>query len=356
MHAAQLWIALCLLGTSKSELVASGPFLVRDGLRVSLQCDGRPGSNCVVYRSSLHHVWHGRNDSGVRILVWDEPTQTRRWVETLDNLTRMHRFDIVDVGEPQPHSSWGVNTDFARDWMAATTVVAFRLHLANPDTVISVGAFCHLDLRQMMFRVGPGDAYERGKLIYSVRLRTSVFWWDGPWLLPLSLASIVICFISALTGCHRWSLRYSAYGALGNTTRRDEMHMALSTSVFYSTLVSLTLVVLVSVIECNTEYLLWTLVVTVVFLAFGSLYNRALDVDSRLFMPMVSFWTSLYFLTVSVVTMYLLTPQAYEDALDVMSLQDRPVPVWVADATPLTNPVSQLMWNYAVRDFGLDHA
>lgn len=359
----RLLLFLSVLNLASGHLIAEGAWIVDQNKRAFLHCARYPAfsGTCVAY-SARDREWVSFIDNETvfptyRVLLWEGPTQTREWVESIENLTRQHTFDIVDVGVPRPESSWGKSTDFNRDWMAATTTLAFRLHLIDPEILVSVGAFCHCDLRQMMYSVGPGDAYERGKLMYSVQLGSDVFWWDSSWLFPINLTCMVLCFVFAVSGCHVWSQRYASYGTLGTSIRKEEIRMAIATSLVFHFPSLVTLLVMMASMKCRalSDQLASLLVASVACLAFSTIYIRSCDAKSKLFLAMSCFWAAVFLLVASVVTTYFLTPDAYEAYLDIMALQDRPVPVWVVNLTQRSGPTWDILWNYAIRDFGLDY-
>lgn len=341
--------------------------------RVSLHCVGFRdlavasflGANCVRYASDEHEQWASRigniTSSGlVPVLAYEGATQTREWVETLENLTSAHRFALVDIGAPTEPNTWGHSTDFFRDWMAAATTVCFRLHRIDPAVMISVGAFCGLDLRRMMRNVGPGDAFERGKLAYSVRLVPSMFWWDGDWVYALSLASMVLSFGLAVAGCSLYEVRYAAYGALGNS-RKHEFRLAVAASMlFHVAVIFGTTLLLVAMSGCRSvaDDVSWVLVLAACCTVLSSAYINYVDCGSRAFCAMCCFWASLYFLLVGAFAMYLLTPASYQGFLDLMALEGRPVPVWAArlDVRDPDAPSFWAAWQYVGRRYDLDYA
>ena len=369
-----LWL-LAFASPCAASLVAQSAWFLNESThaRVSLHCVGFRdlavasflGANCVRYASDQHEQWAPRianiTELGLLpVLAYEGATQTRHWVETLENLTSAHRFALVDIGAPAEPNTWGHSTDFFQDWMAAATTVCFRLHRIDPAVMISVGAFCGLDLRRMMQSVGPGDAFERGKLAYSVRLSPAMFWWDGSWVFVLSLAAMVLSFGLALAGCSLYEGRYAAYGALGNF-RKHEFRLAMAASMlFHVAVIFTTMLVLVAMSGCRTvgDDVSWVLVVSAACTVLSSSYVSYIDCGSRTFLAMCCFWASLYFLVLAAFAMYLLTPGSYQSFLDLMSLDSRPVPVWVAkmDVRDPRAPSFSVLWEYVGSKYDLDYA
>jgi hypothetical protein len=359
----------------RASLVSAGAWFLNESThaRVSLHCVGFRdlavasflGANCVRYASDQHGQWapHIANISSsglVPVLAYEGATQTREWVETLENLTSAHRFALVDIGAPTEPNTWGHSTDFFKDWMAAATTVCFRLHRINPDVMISVGAFCGLDLRRMRYNVGPGDAFERGKLAYSVRLSPSMFWWDGDWVYALSLASMVLSFGLAVAGCSLYEVRYAAYGALGNY-RKHEFRVAMAASMlFHVAVIFGTVMLIVAMSSCRTvgDDVSWLLVLAACCTVVSSAYINYVDFGSRTFAALCCFWASLYFLLVAAFTLYLMMPASFEAFLDLMTLEGRPVPVW-ASKIQVDNPNAlwfTSVWDFVGSKYGLDYA
>lgn len=357
------------------SLVSAGAWFLNESThaRVSLHCVGFRdvavasflGANCVRYASDQHGQWapHIANISSsglLPVLAYEGATQTREWVETLENLTSAHRFALVDIGAPTEPNTWGHSTDFFKDWMAAATTVCFRLHRIDPAVMLSVGAFCRLDLRSMRYNVGPGDAFERGKLAYSVRLSPDMFWWDGDWVYGLSLASMVLSFGLAVAGCSLYEVRYANYGALGNF-RKHEFRMAMAASIlFHVAVIFGTMLLLVAMSGCRTvaDDVSWLLVLAAACTVVSSAYIGYIDCGSRTFAAMCCFWASLYFLLVGAFALLLMMPITYERFLDLMDLDARPVPVWASriDVSDPAAPSFAAMWDYVGRKYDLDYA
>jgi hypothetical protein len=366
---------LLLLSPCSASLVADGAWIVNESTRsrVTLHCVSFRdldvarflGANCVRYPTDQHDEWGGQVDNITRrgmlpVLAYEGRTQTRAWVETLENLTRRHSFALVDIGVPVEPEMWGVSTDFFRDWMAAATTVCFRLHRIDPAVLISVGAFCWVDLRHMMDSIGPGDAYERGKLVYSVRVTPDMFWWNGTGLFVVNLLALLLSFVCGLAGCSLYEGRYAAYGFVGSPRKHDVQTAIAASMLFHAALLLGTVLFIVSISRCGTvaDDVSWLLVVEAVCLGLATTYVRHWDCRSRAFLSMCCFWAALYFLLIGAFTLYLLTPEAYQHFLGMMSLEGRPVPVFVAEAgaADFADPSWKLVWDYVGKAYALDLA
>jgi len=292
-------------------------------------------------------------------LGYEGPTQSREWVESLEMLASRYRFDGVDVGHPSQPSTWGRSTDVYSDWMAAVTMVCYRLHRIDPGLLIAVGAFCNLDLRAMMSRVGPADAFERGKLVYSVRVTTSTFWWNDELLKVLNLTCGVASFVAAVCGCTAYVRKYPTYEALGRQGKREWRMAAASSGVLSLGGLAVTMIFM-TLVQCSTLAgdASWLLVFFSFWVALSVSYVAYCSCDSTAFVAMCFFWASLFLFAMFSSTLYLLTPQAYQDFLGLLALDDRPVPVMVSvlgTADPL-DPVWHLLWNYVNNVYDLDFA
>lgn len=383
----RVFVALVLLCVSECSLIAQGPWILNEttGQRVRLRClnwygefDNVAASVELISSSSANCVKLGYIPGETRgwddvvgnlssrgflvFLGYEGRTQTREWVEGLENMTSMYKFNGVDIGNPSLPSTWGRSTDVYSDWMAAASMVCYRLHRIDPELLISIGAFCRMDLRSMMKRVGPGDAFERGKLIYSVTALPESFWFNDELLKVLNLTFGLSSFLAALCGCTFYVKKYPTYDALGMQGKREWRMAAASSMVFHvaSLFVTLLFIQFMTSIHCTTLAgdVAWVLVLFSVLVAVSGSFISFCSCEATAFVAMCFFWASLFLFGLFSFTFYLMTPTAYVDFMDLMELNDRPVPVWVdkiGTRNP-TDPVWELLWAHLLKKYELDFA
>jgi len=373
-----LWILLfALLRAVIAELVTEGPYIMNNTQRVRLRCLGwngdpsvdvgalatRVGANCVRLSSTAainwtQSVWELRQRGLMVFLAYQGLSQTHEWVDVLENLTRAHKFDGVDVGTPAPRSTWGRSTDVYGDWLAAATLICYRLHRIDPELLVAVGAFCNVDLRDMVSMVGPADAFERGKLLFSVKVFPDSIWWHDGLLNVVNILSGLATMYCALMACVYCVDRKSSYSALGNGS---VWRMGVAASlVFHFGAFALVLCFMQLMLVANCDALAaqasWALLVIVLALAFSATTLSHCQCRSSIFMAMVYAWASTLFFAVFALTCYLLSPESYVDYMGLMALDDRPVPVWVGatGTQDSTDEAWAILWDRMDSVYALD--
>lgn len=319
-------------------------------------------------------VSQGLWNLGGNYSTWD-------WIHSMEVLVgryKMFGFDLRNEIHDQDGVviTWGKSGNINTDWLEASSLASERLRAINRDLFIIVGGLCwNMDLRPLMKNVGPVDAFDDGKLIYSAHVYSWSFWWKmEPELLDsLSSGSVVFSFISLLVSLmcavnYLGRLKYYLYSKFDNsveyTAYLDTLYFLVATSAIFHLCWFILGMVFVSTAQnggCSTlaDDAHW-LVVTeaVLFVLTFLMFCYGVPVDISV-LAWLFLWMGLFFMSVFAVLCYLRTDTAINDYLNLWALENRPVPVWVGEfgtALPGSDTVFDLILNYVVRKYDLDFA
>jgi len=329
----RLVAVLHLVACCSCSLVANGPWITSNGTRVRLQCaewfrnrTSFPATtNCLRISTDLKEgLAKARSMGMLAFYRYEGRTQNPRWMETLVNVTNHYRFDGVDIGTPHFGSTWGETTD--KDWMTAASL-AYR-NIKQPGVMFVVGGFCGVDLRTMARNVGPADAFDDGVLVYSAQVLGSTFWWDRA-----VVQTSCVLFALASFFCFYCSYAVKAYHKVDCPIKMEWLTCLASSIVMFvgGLMVLIVFIQYMTSLGCDSiaaDASVFLIVMSILVVLCGALvayYNFHVPTFSAI----GCCWLGLFFASMFGISLYLLSPRSYYDYLRMLSLENRPVPVWV---------------------------
>ena len=319
-------------------------------------------------------VSQGLWNLGQNYSTWD-------WIQSMEVLVRRYKmfgFDLRNEIHDQDGVviTWGKTEDIHTDWLAASSLASKHLRAIDKDLFIIVGGLCwNLDLRPLMKDVGPSDAFDDGKLIYTSHVYSWSFWWQlEPSLFEMLFnASIVFSFISLLISLmcavnyfHR--MRYYLYKTFDSNMDyyffKEVLYYFVSTSCVFHLCWLVMGCIFVSNAQwggCSTlaEDARWLVVTESVAFVLTFLmlcYWVPLEISM---LAWFFLWIGLFFVSAFVVLCYLRTDGAIYGFLSMWALDNRPVPVWVGEfgtVLPGNDRVFGLILDFIVNTYNLDFA
>jgi hypothetical protein len=327
-------LALSLFTATSCTLVTQGSWLTSNGTRVQLRCAEwgnrsriLPTTNCLRISNDIESgLRYARSRNLLAFYRYGGRTQNYEWMETLINTTNRFKFDGVDIGAPSPGSSWGQTTDVYKDWKTAAAL-AYR-NIKQPDVMFVVGGFCGVDLRSMANSIGPMDAFDDGKLMYSAQVLGSTFWWDRA-----VVQTACVMFGLATFFCFYCACVLKSYDKT-DWIMRVEWFTCLASSIVMFIGGLLTIIVFIQYMTnlgCDSvaaDASVFLVIMSVMVALCGALiayYNFHIPTFSAI----GCCWLGLFFASMFGISLYLISPRSYYDYLRLLSLENRPVPVWV---------------------------
>jgi len=323
--------------------------------------------------------------------LWNMPGYpTDDWLWSLEVVARRYSMAGMDLrneihDQDGVKITWGESVDPNTDWLAASTLACRRIHAVDPEVLIIVGGLCwNLDLRPMMARVGPVDAYLKGKLVYTSHIYHWSFWWK---LEPQTFEDVraacglcaIIAFALSIICTVNYMNRYNECTKLCNPYKRFDgteqpacnfttISMLCSSSVIFHVCWLIMAVTFIQVSDyggCSSlsKDAAWLVQASasMVGLTVLLLCCQMSRYSDTAFASMLFFWLGCFGLSMLCVLLYLESEKAIIDFLGIWGLDGRPVPVWVGEfgidhRDAPTNRVWQLIWGYISVRYDLDFA
>jgi hypothetical protein len=324
--------------------------------------------------------------------LWNLPGfSTEDWVQSLETMARRYKMAGMDLrneihDQDGVKITWGQSDDVNTDWLAASSMAYGRLHAIDPEILAIVGGLCwNYDLRAMAKNVGPVQAFNNRKLVYTVHVYSFSFWWLAEdrvitkVITPLALGFFVLLMVASVL-CFAAILKnngasdYKIFGSPAPPQHNlfETLILVLGSSNFvfsFWLMLTVTYANVTSSVGCST--LAADVVPFVVFLAVMVglsgvcflLYVCIICCYPDLFSLVrvcawATLWIALLFLSVTLVGLYLGTERSYLDNLQLFALNDRPVPVWIGEfgTGDPEDDVFQFLWRYIHDKYDLDFA
>jgi hypothetical protein len=327
--------------------------------------------------SSIQGLWHyNKLSSNHTVYTWIkclEILAKRYKVAGIDLRNEVHDQDGVTI-------TWGESPDIKTDWLAAASLATHQLFKIDNSMLIFVGGLCwNLDLRAMMQNVGPMEAFNRQKLVYTTHIYSFSFWWNNDFLKLMTFTSLVMSFTSFLCGLTLYFNYFSyvkhkvlKYSSITEciSTELNIWEVFIGSVVFWFLWLVLSLVFYVTsyINGCSTlsQDSRWLIITCSTFLVLCLIVNCWYSWNHNLlwrhtFWGLCLCWFGLFSLTVFFVSLYLLSSQSYDDFFNLWMLNDRPVPVWVGEigddvAKINKNHAWYKAWNFVFKKYNLDFA
>ncbi len=278
----------------------------------------------------------------------------QKWIQSMEILARRYNMTGLDLrneihDQENIRITWGESDDIRSDWLAASTLATERLHSINKDLLIFVGGLCYnFDLRAMMRRVGPMNAFDRRKLVYTTHVYPWSFWWNTELLKLINLISLLFSFMSFLCGltCYFDYFSYLQYkilrGSLDKyciTQKPTVCDIIRASVIFWACWFALSLLFFFTSSQngCSTvaNDSLWLVIASLIFTCFAAAavlcQRKCTTCLWHTYWGLSLGWLGVFFFSLFFVTMYLLSVQSYDDFLKLWALENRPVPVWVGE-------------------------
>ncbi len=392
------------------EMVKYNPIVDRNAVAGILPSDGCQSTllaldimDCVVHHLQIrgiliifnnhnsHGTWVGagavKNDQG----LWNLPGySTEDWIQSMEIITRRYKIAGMDFrneihDQDGVRVTWGETDDINTDWLAASTVAYDRLYRIDPEIIAIIGGLCwNTDLRSMVNNVGPVQAFQNKKLVYTVHVYTFSFWWNNlaaPIIDPLTSASLwsfILCLMVSITCFFKqWSLvRKGEYIPLEIHYKKNYFCDTWSKGI--KVFVSTSLLFQIGWLSWAVFYYnaaksagcssfandsIWLIILASIFMAIAFcsgllLWCKERELSPHLITASWLLWISLFFLGMFIVGKYLTSHTAYYDSLKAWSLENRPVPVMIGEfgtGNP-DEPIFRLIWRYIHEKYNLDFA
>lgn len=279
------------------------------------------------------------------------------WIDSLRSIAQRYRGKIIGIDlRNEIHDQDGVEIDWGQtqsiesDWLTAATLASDAIHDEDPELLIFVGGLCwNFDLRAMMRNIGPAKVHARRKLVYAVHAYTFSFVWRSDeiqlWLFEVKAISFWF-FAFSIALYWIW---------MGGSLPKPQDFLWLSLVIFPVLLAGLTILsdqVRAAKCAClNLDHYLGTVAAGTLVTAASWIY---LVKDRRAFW-LLGGMASLY---VYGFAKFMLSEMAMQAFLGLWVLQDRQVPVWVAEVGTGDPDFYdwQWLWHYIRRKHDLDFA
>lgn len=307
-----------------------------------------------------------------------------KWVQSMEILVLRYNMTGIDIrneihDQDNVRITWGESENFRTDWLAASSIAAKRLHQIDNTLLIFVGGLCYnFDLRAMMKKVGPTSVFDKHKLIYTTHVYSWSFWWNQDTLKLLNATALLLSFAAFLCGLTLYYnyFNYLQYRVLRAFEAKDcnlkSIHpleiMSSSCSFHLAWLLTSVVFYFTSLANgCSTiaDDALWLVMISMILLSttvtMALCHRRCTAFLWHTFWGLCLMWLGLFFLIFFFVTLYLLSPQSYDDFFKLWALDNRPVPVWVGEfgdsvAQTNRNHAWNKLWTFISMKYDLDFA
>jgi hypothetical protein len=308
----------------------------------------------------------------------------QKWIHSMEILARRYNMTGMDLrneihDQDNVRITWGETNDVRSDWLAASTLATEKLHKINSELLIFVGGLCYnFDLRAMMRQVGPINAFEKRKLVYTTHVYPWSFWWNDELLKLISITSLLMSFVSILCGltCYFDYFTYFQYTILNGSI--DRFHVTKvpsiqdvlgSSMIFWVCWFILSMLFFFSSANngCSTiaSDSLWLVITSLVCMSISMAFllcKRKINTCFwHTYWGLALVWLGMFLLSLFFVTMYLISTTSYDDFFKLWALENRPVPVWVGEFGDSVSKINrnqgwQRLWHFISYQMDLDFA